>query len=222
MTTPEEQALTALRRLNRPHQPDASAHARIEAQILERFDDVVTATRTTGDIESLDGRLVPTPPKRRGASRVILVAAALAILVAGLVVASTWRSDHQEVPSTQPTIGSDETLVAEQLREYCEAFLPPIDAAAERFAGGLGSDDARTNLVVTIEQAAQGLVDLSVPAQQLAAAGAERLLEAAADARLALALEIDENDTANAALDILNEVIVEIDGAEDVAACRRS
>lgn len=222
MMTPDERAIEALRRLDRPHRPDVGTHERIEARILERFDAAVNVGESVGEVELLERHRAPQSPTRTWVRGLTWAAAALAILVAGLVVASTWRNDDPEVSLTVPTVRSDDALVAAQLDAYCQAFLPPVDEAAERYAGGLGSDEARSTLVVALEQAAVGLADLPSPARDRADAGADRLLEAAADARLALVLEVDQDAEVIAALEVLDAVVGDLDPADPLTSCRRS
>ena len=224
MTEPDDVAIDALRRFDQPHELDPASVSRIEERMLGRFDEV--AATQPPDVhrieETVELRSVDTAPtsRRLRSTRLGLAAAAVIVVLGAIVFLRSGAGDPEEVPSTQPSVPTDDQgRVAEQLQEYCVEFVMPLTEASALWVPLGFQSEERADVLVAVEQAAQGLVDLTPPAASQFGERDLELLDLATEARRAVTLGPGGDEAVALARD---EILSEIDTAAadlDVAAC---
>jgi hypothetical protein len=217
MSDHEPRALDALRRLDGPAELDEGVEARIEAEMLARFDDRVGSGGTTVDappaaVALEDARDRPGRRRANPVAVALAVAAAAILVVAGIVLVST-RDEPAPAgpPNTRPPSATtfpavEQAALDDQLEAFCTSYIAPLRAADDLWIPDGMPSEARANVLVASEQAAQAMRELDTPLAERLALPAEQALEAVTDARLAHTL--DEPDADDAVLAALEAVLV--------------
>lgn len=218
MSDHEAHALDALRRLDGPAELDDDVEARIEAEVLARFDDRVAAVPIANDgptaiVALEDARDRPGHGPARSVA-MALGAAAAVLVVAGILVTSV-RDDPGLLspPASRPstTMSSttfppvDAIALDAQLAAFCTSYIAPLRAADDVWLPAGASSEPRVDVLIAAEQAAQAMSELDPPLGDRLALHAEETLAAVTDARLADTL--DEPDADDAILDAVDAVL---------------
>lgn len=223
----DDLAIEALRRFDQPHDPDPGSMQRMEARVLDRFDEVMAAgdaasDGTEADLIELRSDDAPVPTRRGGLWLGLAAAAAVVALVAAVLLIRTNAADV-EVPATQPPSAEDDALVAEeQLRAYCAEFVEPLNRTSSLWRRDGFDSEERADVLVAVEQAAQGLVDLANPASVEFDGRDMELLQLATDARRASTLGIGADDAVTAARDAIYAELEASTIAAELPECRSS
>jgi len=214
-----DEALRALRDIDGPQDVPPDVMGRIESRMLDRFDEVAGASSSVPDIELVEfAREEAAQPPARW-RRPLLVAAAVVAFVAGLAVVIDRRSDDEQVPVTEPTLSvEDLEAVEEQIARFCADQVVWVTATSELWEAD-ETGESRRNHLIAIEEAAQALESLPPPAGPRVAATAQRLLEIAAEARIAESVGIGETEAIREARDSLYFFVAALPGAEGVEEC---
>ena len=215
MSDPEAHALDALRRLDGPAELDHDVQARIEAEVLARFDDRAGVGPIANDAPAALVALEDARD-RRGHGRARSVAMALgAVAAAVLVVAGVLATSVRDAPgpasppattmssTTIPPV--DETVLADQLAAFCTGYIAPLRAADELWIPDGAPSEPRVDVLIAAEQAAQAMSELDPPLGERLARHAEDTLAAVTDARLANTLE--EPDADDVVLEAVDAVL---------------
>lgn len=229
MSTPDEVAMAALRRLDGAHEPDPSAFDRIETAMLARYDAVADQAPSGGtNPGDGDGDLIELHPtsgvaastRSRGVG-LLLAAATLLAVVAGAILLGS-RSDETRTPATEPgtTVVDDGALVTEQLREFCAEYVEPLSVAVVR----MGPDtvgEAPRNVLLAVEQATQGIIDLPTPVASRFAGVVDELAANAVAARREETLRSGVILPLQVARDSLYDAVEAVPESADLPECAR-
>lgn len=189
----EQRALDALRAADRPADLDADVAARIESEMLARFDqqverDPVAGSGSVDDEPETVVELDDARDRRRPRTLAMVgsVAAAVLALVLGIGLVSTRDAS---APATAPPSDSiDEGLVEEQLRDFCDRSIVPLAAAADLWTPDGDDTEARNDVVGAAEEAVRAMADLDAPLRNRLAVAAAEATSAVTDARRAVML----------------------------------
>jgi len=219
----DDTAIEALRRLDRPHDLDSETIVQIEGRLLDHFDVAVRpAASTDAELIELSGFEERGAQRRRGVLSAALVAAAVAAVVGAIVLVAS-RADEAEVPGTAPevSIGVD-AQVREQVRAYCNEFVKPVRETSDAWSpDGFGSE-ARRNLLIAVEQAAQGLADLPLPAASRFPGAGSRLLDQAAEARRSMTVGLGGDEALVTAREAIFTELEAVTVTSELPDCARS
>lgn len=209
MSDHEDEALDALRSLDGPAELGDGVEARIEADMLARFDERVGAGPVDGmppstvvDLDDAAERARRQRSNRRGMT--LGAAAAVALVIAGVAVFlardDTAPANPPETsPPTTPVStdpASDEAVITEQLATFCAEHVAPVRTADALWRPSGRGSESRQNVLVEVEAAAQAMSELDPPLGDRLAETAEQLLGDAANARLETTLNSAAADDA--------------------------
>lgn len=209
MSDHEHDALDALRSLDGPAELGDGVEARIEADMLARFDERVGSGPVDGQraptVVALDDAAERTQRRRSNRRGMLLAAAAaIALVVAGVAVflARDEPAPANPPETTPPTTDPmpEEASVTDQLATFCAEYLAPTREADALWKPTGRSSEERQNVLIAVESAAQAMSELVPPLGDRLAEATEQLLGAAADARLESTLNSAAADDAVSAV----------------------
>jgi hypothetical protein len=211
MSDHEPRALDALRGIDGPADLDDDVAARIEAEMLARFDDCVeSGPSQDGGSETVvvldDARGRPGRTRSRRVTRAISAAAAVLAIVTGIVLASTREEPAPADPPPSTVAPVDERAVEEQLRTFCAASIDPLGAAADRWEPDGQPSEVQNDVITEAERAVLAMSGLAPPLGDRLAFAAEAATVAVTDARMAVNLGAGGPDVDQAVLDAVDAV----------------